>query len=108
MSIGEGWVITRYHESPGGLLSRATLYPYRADFSRSAPTLRPGWASECFLRWSQKRGATSSFFDCYCPFRSDITKRNLFLKLCTSEAGLARMRSYEAKKITSPSRGFEI
>src|SRR6266566_4290810 len=43
MSIGEGWVITRYHESPGGLLSRATLYPYRADFSRSAPTsaIRP-------------------------------------------------------------------
>jgi len=35
-------------------------------------------------------------------------ERNLFLKLCTSEAGLARMRSYEAKKITSPSRGFEI
>src|ERR1700719_1473769 len=34
--------------------------------------------------------------------------RNLFLKLCISEAGLARMRSYEAKKITSPSRGFEI
>jgi DNA-binding IscR family transcriptional regulator len=22
--------------------------------------LRPGWASECFLRWSQKRGATRS------------------------------------------------
>jgi enoyl-CoA hydratase/carnithine racemase len=35
-------------------------------------------------------------------------ERNLFLKLCTSEAGLARMRSYEAKKISSPSRGFEI
>jgi len=35
-------------------------------------------------------------------------ERNLFLKLCISEAGLARMRSYEAKKITSPSRGFEI
>ena len=35
-------------------------------------------------------------------------ERNLFLKLCISEAGLARMRSYEAKNITSPSRGFEI
>jgi enoyl-CoA hydratase len=35
-------------------------------------------------------------------------ERNLFLKLCISEAGLARMRSYEGKKITSPSRSFEI
>jgi hypothetical protein len=31
-----------------------------------------------------------------------------FLKLCISEAGLARMRSYEEKKITSPSRSFEV
>jgi hypothetical protein len=30
------------------------------------------------------------------------------LKLCTSEVGLARMRSYEEKKITSPSHLFEI
>jgi len=35
-------------------------------------------------------------------------ERNLFLKLCISDAGLARMRSYEDKKITSPSRGFEV
>jgi enoyl-CoA hydratase len=35
-------------------------------------------------------------------------ERNLFLKLCVSEAALARMRSYEGKKITSPSRGFEV
>jgi enoyl-CoA hydratase/carnithine racemase len=35
-------------------------------------------------------------------------ERNLFLKLCVSESALARMRSYEGKKITSPSRGFEI
>src|SRR5713226_2153475 len=35
-------------------------------------------------------------------------ERNLFLKLCISEAGLARMRSYEAKKITSPSRSIEV
>jgi enoyl-CoA hydratase len=35
-------------------------------------------------------------------------ERNLFLKLCISEAGLARMRSYEDKKITSPDRSFEI
>ena len=35
-------------------------------------------------------------------------KRNLFLKLCVSEPALTRMRSYEEKKITSPSRSFEI
>ena len=35
-------------------------------------------------------------------------ERNLFLKLCTSEAGLERMRSYEEKKIISPSRSFEV
>jgi enoyl-CoA hydratase len=35
-------------------------------------------------------------------------ERNLFLKLCISEAGLARMRSYEDKKITSPDRSFEV
>src|ERR1700694_356423 len=35
-------------------------------------------------------------------------ERNLFLKLCISEAALARMRSYEEKKITSPSRSFEV
>src|ERR1700745_3478083 len=35
-------------------------------------------------------------------------ERNLFLKLCVSESALARMRSYEGKKIASPSRGFEV
>jgi enoyl-CoA hydratase len=35
-------------------------------------------------------------------------ERNLFLKLCVSESALARMRSYEGKKITAPSRGFEV
>jgi enoyl-CoA hydratase/carnithine racemase len=35
-------------------------------------------------------------------------ERNLFLKLCVSDAGLARMRSYEEKKITSPNRSFEV
>jgi enoyl-CoA hydratase len=35
-------------------------------------------------------------------------ERNLFLKLCITEPALERMRSYEEKKITSPSRGFEI
>jgi enoyl-CoA hydratase len=35
-------------------------------------------------------------------------ERNLFLKLCVSESALARMRSYEEKKITSPSLGFEV
>ncbi len=27
---------------------------------------------------------------------------------CVSESALARMRSYEGKKITSPSRGFDV
>jgi enoyl-CoA hydratase len=35
-------------------------------------------------------------------------ERNLFLKLCVSEEGLARMRSYDEKKMTSPSRSFEV
>src|SRR3984957_19459034 len=35
-------------------------------------------------------------------------ERNLFLKLCVSEFALTRMRSYEGKKITLPSRGFEV
>jgi enoyl-CoA hydratase/carnithine racemase len=35
-------------------------------------------------------------------------ERNLFLKLCISEPALARMRSYDEKKITSPSRSFEV
>jgi len=35
-------------------------------------------------------------------------ERSLFLKLCASDQGLARMRSYEEKKITSPSRSIEI
>src|SRR5882672_3046802 len=35
-------------------------------------------------------------------------ERNLFLKLCISEAGLARMRSYEEKHITSPSRSIVV
>jgi hypothetical protein len=30
------------------------------------------------------------------------------LKLCITETALARMRSYEEKKITSPSRSFEV
>ena len=35
-------------------------------------------------------------------------ERNLFLRLCTSDTALARMRNYEEKKITEPSRGFEV
>ena len=35
-------------------------------------------------------------------------ERNLFLKLCISDAGLARMRSYEAANITSPTRSIEV
>src|SRR5436309_7937716 len=35
-------------------------------------------------------------------------ERNLFLKLFVGESALARMRSYEEKRITSPSRGFEV
>src|ERR1700746_1540746 len=34
-------------------------------------------------------------------------ERNLFLRLCTSDTALARMRNYEEKKIIEPSRGFE-
>src|ERR1700746_3710175 len=35
-------------------------------------------------------------------------ERNLFLKLCVGEPALARMRSYEAEHITSPSRSFVV
>jgi enoyl-CoA hydratase/carnithine racemase len=35
-------------------------------------------------------------------------ERNLFLRLCITESALARMRSYEEKKITSPSRSVEV
>jgi len=34
-------------------------------------------------------------------------ERNLFMKLCTSEPALDRMRAYEAQSITSPSRSIE-
>jgi len=37
-----------------------------------------------------------------------VLERNLFLRLCTSDTALARMRNYEEKKITEPSRGFEV
>ena len=33
--------------------------------------------------------------------------RNLFMRLCVSDQALARMRSYEEKKITEPSRSIE-
>src|SRR6201984_559318 len=49
------------------------------------------------------RGATDT------PLAQGLAlERNLFLKLCVSDAGLARMRSYDSKNITSPSRSFEI
>jgi enoyl-CoA hydratase/carnithine racemase len=35
-------------------------------------------------------------------------ERNLFLKLCVSEPALTRMRFYEEKKITLPSRSVEV
>jgi enoyl-CoA hydratase/carnithine racemase len=35
-------------------------------------------------------------------------ERNLFLKLCISDAALARMRSYEGANITSPARSIEV
>ena len=38
----------------------------------------------------------------------DVLERNLFLKLCIAESALARMRSYEEQKITSPSRSIEV
>src|ERR1700688_107966 len=34
-------------------------------------------------------------------------ERNLFMRLCVSDQALARMRSYEEKKITAPSRSIE-
>jgi hypothetical protein len=34
-------------------------------------------------------------------------ERNLFMRLCVSDQGLARMRSYEEKKITEPARSIE-
>jgi enoyl-CoA hydratase len=34
-------------------------------------------------------------------------ERNIFMRLCVSEQGLARMRSYDVKKITDPSRSIE-
>jgi len=34
-------------------------------------------------------------------------ERNLFMRLCVSDQALARMRSYEDKKITDPSRSLE-
>ena len=43
------------------------------------------------------------------PFPQGLAlERNLFMRLCVSDRGLARMRSYEEKKITSPSRSIEI
>lgn len=42
------------------------------------------------------------------PFAQGMAvDRNLFLKLCISEPALARTRSYEEQKITSPSRSIE-
>jgi enoyl-CoA hydratase/carnithine racemase len=35
-------------------------------------------------------------------------ERNLFMRLCASDQGLVRMRSYEEKKITEPSRSIEV
>jgi hypothetical protein len=35
-------------------------------------------------------------------------ERHLFLRLAVSDSAHARMRSYEAKKMTAPSRGFEV
>jgi enoyl-CoA hydratase len=35
-------------------------------------------------------------------------ERNLFMKLCVSDQALARMCSYEEKKITAPSRSIEV
>jgi len=35
-------------------------------------------------------------------------ERNLFMRLCVSDQALARMHSYEEKKITAPSRSIEV
>ena len=45
------------------------------------------------------RGATST------PLAEGLTlERNLFMKLCSGEPALARMRAYEAQQITAPSK----
>ena len=41
--------------------------------------LRPGWAGECFLRWSQKPGITSRFLGPQCHSGRDIGKENIAL-----------------------------
>jgi len=35
-------------------------------------------------------------------------ERNLFLKLCTTESAIERMRSYEEANITSPSQSIVV
>jgi enoyl-CoA hydratase/carnithine racemase len=43
------------------------------------------------------------------PFGQGLAlERNLFLKLCITEPGLARIRAYEKNNITSPSRSVVI
>ena len=42
------------------------------------------------------------------PAQGLAFERNLFLKLCISEAVLARMRAYDKDNITSPSRSIEV
>jgi len=41
------------------------------------------------------------------PAEGLALERNLFMRLCVSDQALARMRSYEAKTITDPSRSLE-
>src|ERR1700746_4094543 len=83
------------HETVSGkALDRAMQIAHRLS-------LHPPEAVACIKRLV--RNATET------PMAEGLAlERNLFLKLCISEPALARMRSYEEKKITSPSRSVEV
>ena len=42
------------------------------------------------------------------PLAQGLALERIFLKLCVSDAGLSRMRSYEAANITSPASSIEV
>jgi len=55
------------------------------------------------LHQASRRNATET------PLAQGLAlERNLFLKLCMTEPALGRMRSYQEKNITSPSRSIEV
>jgi hypothetical protein len=69
------------------------------------PLLRPSQPPpEPALDYQPDRVRNGGIYDLGCRGRVDLGS----LKLCVSDAGLARMRSYDGKKITSPNRSFEV